>query len=58
MIKIYVDAEEEKRRLLDILEGSSFCPFLGYISGCLTGRTCSDCIKENIEFHVDSDRRK
>ena len=58
MIKIYVDAEEQKRRLLDILEGSSFCPFLGYISGCLTGRACRDCIKENIEFHVDSDRRK
>ena len=58
MIKIYVDAEEQKERLLDILEGSSFCPFLGYIGGCLTGRACRDCIKENIEFHVDSDRRK
>ena len=29
MIKIYVDAEEQKETLLDILEGSSFCTFLG-----------------------------
>ena len=58
MIKIYVDAEEEKRRLLDILDGSSKCLFLGKASGCLTGRACSDCIKENIEFHVDLQKRK
>ena len=58
MIKIYVDTEEQKERLLDILEGSSFCPFLGCVSGCLTGLVCRDCIKENIEFRVDSDKRK
>ena len=58
MIKIYVDVEEQKERILDILEDSCFCPFLGGISRCLTGRTCRDCIKENIEFHVDSDKRK
>ena len=58
MIKIYVDTEEQKERLLAVLEGSSFCPFLGYISGCLTGRARRDCIKENIEFHVTSSRRK
>ena len=58
MIKIYVYTEEQKERLIDALEDSSICPFLGYISECLTGRACRDCIKENIEFHVDSDKRK
>ena len=52
MIKIQVDGEEQKERLLDILEGSSFCPFLGCISGCLTGLACRDCIDENIEFQI------
>ena len=58
MIKIYVDTEEKQGILLDILDGSSKCLFLGKASGCLTGRTCSDCIKENIEFHVDLQKRK
>ena len=58
MIKIYVDTEAQKERLLDVLEDSSICPFLRDDNGCLTGRVCMDCIKENIEFHVDSDKRK
>ena len=51
MVKIYVDTEEQKERLIKSLEDSSTCPFLGGISGCLR-KGCRDCIKENIEFHV------
>ena len=58
MIKIYVDTEEQKERLIDVLEDSSICPFLGSDNRCSTGRACRDCIKENIEFHVDSQKRK
>ena len=58
MIKIYVDTEQQKERLREVLEDSSICQFLGRVNGCLTGRACRDCIKENIEFHVTSYRRK
>ena len=58
MIRIYVDTEEQKERLIDTLEGSSICPFLGFISGCTSGKECRYCIKENIEFRVTSYRRK
>ena len=58
MIKIYVDTEAQKERLIDVLEDSSICPFLRSDNRCSTGRVCRDCIKENIEFHVDSDKRK
>ena len=58
MIKIYVDAEEQKEKLINSLDDSYTCPFLEYVPGCFTGRECRDCIKENIEFHVDSQKRK
>ena len=58
MIKIYVDAEEQKEKLINSLDDSYTCPFLEYVPGCFTGRECRDCIKENIEFHVDSCGRK
>ena len=58
MIRIYVDTEEQKERLIDVLEDSSICPFLRCVNGFLTGRACRDCIKENIEFRVTSYRRK
>ena len=55
MIKIYVDTEEQKERLIKSLEDSSTCPFLG---GMCPTKGCRYCVEENIEFHVDSDRRK
>ena len=55
MIKIYVDTEEQKERLIKALEDSSTCPFLG---GMCPKKGCRHCVEENIEFHVDSDRRK
>ena len=58
MIRIYVDTEQQKERLIDVLEDSSICPFLGSDNRCSTGRVCRDCIKENIEFRVTSYRRK
>ena len=58
MIKIYVDTEEQKERLIDVLEDSSICPFLRGNNGCMSALECRDCIKEDIEFHVDSDGRK
>ena len=58
MIKIYVDTEEEKERLINSLDDSYTCPFLEYVPGCFNGRECRDCIKENVEFHIDSDKRK
>ena len=58
MIKIHVDTEEQKERMIDVLEDSSICPFLGSVNGCVTGKACRDCIKKNIEFHVTSYRRK
>ena len=58
MIKIYVDTKQQKERLIDVLEDSSICPFLRSDNRCSTGRVCRDCIKENIEFHVTSSRRK
>ena len=58
MIKIYVDTEQQKERLIDVLEDSSICPFLRSDNRCFTGRVCRECIKENIEFHVTSSRRK
>ena len=58
MIKIYVDDEEQKERLINPLDDSYTCPFLEYVPGCFTGRVCRECIKENIEFRVTSSRRK
>ena len=58
MIKIYVDTEEQKERMIKALEDSSTCPFLVSDNRCFTGRVCRDCIKENIEFRVTSYRRK
>ena len=55
MIKIYVDTEEQKERLIKSFEDSSTCPFLG---GMCSKKGCRHCIKENIEFHVTSSRRK
>ena len=55
MIKIYVEAEEQKERLIKALEDSSTCPFLG---GMCSKKGCRYCVEENIEFHVDSYRRK
>ena len=56
MIKIYVDTEEQKERLVKSFEDSSTRPFLGGM--CQTKKGCRYCVEENIEFHVDSDRRK
>ena len=58
MIKIYVDTEDQKEIVIEALEDSSVCPFLGCVNGCLNRKECRDCIKENIMFHVDSDKRK
>ena len=58
MIRIYVDTEEQKERLIKSFEDSSTCPFLGGISGCLTQKGCRHCVEENIEFHVASCGRK
>ena len=58
MIRIYVDTEEQKERMIKALEDSSTCPFLVGVSGCLTRKGCRHCVEENIEFRVDSDRRK
>ena len=55
MIKIYVDTEEQQERLIKSFEDSSTCPFLG---GMYSKKGCRHCVEENIEFHVDSDRRK
>ena len=55
MIKIHVDTEEQKERVIKSLEDSSTCPFLG---GMCSTKGCRHCVEENIEFHVDSDRRK
>ena len=56
MIKIYVDTEEQKERLIKSLEDSSTCPFLGGM--CPTKKGCRYCVEENIEFRVTSYRRK
>ena len=56
MIKIYVDTEEEKERVVKSFEDSSTCPFLGGM--CPTKKGCRHCVEENIEFRVDSDKRK
>ena len=56
MIKIYVDTEEQKERMIKSFEDSSTCPFLGGMKKKKKG--CRHCVEENIEFHVDSDRRK
>ena len=56
MIKIYVDTEEQKERVIKSFEDSSTCPFLGGM--CPTKKGCRYCVEENIEFHVDSDKRK
>ena len=58
MIKIHVDTEEEKGRLLETLATSYKCPFLDGMTTCDSQKDCRDCIKENIEFHVTSSRRK
>ena len=55
MIKIYVDTEEQKERLIKSFEDSSTCPFLG---GMCSKKGCRHCIKGSIEFHVTSSRRK
>ena len=55
MIKIYVDTEEQKERLIKSLEDSSTCPFLG---GMCPTKGCRCCVEENIEFHVASCGRK
>ena len=56
MIKIYVDTEEQKERMIKALEDSSTCPFLGGM--CPTKKGCRYCVEENIEFRVTSYRRK
>ena len=56
MIKIYVDTEEQKERLIKSFEDSSTCPFLGGM--CPTKKGCRHCVEENIEFRVISYRRK
>ena len=56
MIRIYVDTEEQKERLIKSFEDSSTCPFLGGM--CPTKKGCRYCVEENIEFHVTSYRRK
>ena len=58
MIKIYVDTEEQKEKLIETLTTSYKCPFLDGMATCDSQKDCRDCIKENIEFHVDSDKRK
>ena len=55
MIKICVDTEEQKERLIKSLEDSSTCPFLG---GMCSKKGCRHCVEENIEFHVASCGRK
>ena len=56
MIKIYVDTEEQKERLIKSFEDSSTCLFLGGM--CPTKKGCRHCVEENIEFRVTSYRRK
>ena len=58
MIRIYVDTEEQKERLLETLATSYKCPFLDGMTTCDSQKDCRDCIKENIEFRVASYRRK
>ena len=58
MIKIHVDTEKEKEKMIEILATSYKCPFLDKMTACDSRKDCRDCIKENIEFHVDSDKRK
>ena len=55
MIKIHVDTEEQKERLIKSFEDSSTCPFLG---GMCSKKGCRHCVEENIEFRVTSYRRK
>ena len=55
MIRIYVDTEEERERMIKSSEDSSTCPFLG---GMCSKKGCRHCVEENIEFHVTSYRRK
>ena len=55
MIKIYVDTEEQKERVIKSFEDSSTCPFLG---GMCSKKGCRHCVEENIEFRVDSQKRK
>ena len=58
MIRIYVDTEEQKEIMIEALDDSSRCLFLGNASGCFNRKECRDCIEENIVFHVDSCGRK
>ena len=46
MIKIHVDTEEQKERVIKSFEDSSTCPFLGGM--CPTKKGCRYCIEENI----------
>ena len=55
MIKIYVDTEEQKERMIKALEDSSTCPFLG---GMCSKKRCRHCVEENNELRVTSYRRK
>ena len=55
MIKIHVDTEEQKERLIKSFEDSSTCPFLG---GMCSKKGCRHCVEENIEFHVEENKHR
>ena len=50
MIRIYVDTEEQKERVIKSFEDSSTCPFLG--GNCLTQKGCRYCVTTNMEIKV------
>ena len=58
MIKIYVDTEKEKEKLIETLATSYKCPFLDEMTVCDSQKDCRDCIRKNIEIKVISQIEK
>ena len=52
MIKIYVDTEKEKKKLIETLATSYKCPFLDEMTACDSQRDCRTCVTTNMEIKV------
>ena len=52
MIRIYVDTEEERKKLIETLATSYKCPFIRKTNGCNSQRDCRTCVTTNMEIKV------
>ena len=49
----FTGTEKEKETFMDDLMDSDFCPFLSCSTLCAKHDMCIECIRENIEWHIE-----